>query len=123
LRGGLQDGRKLAVMFEQVDAVAGNPIDSRTSAKEFVTHAKIAGLNEAPESPIEAVTRTFPAAKSHQIKELIVADKLRITDLSQQRDISSDLNDQTIFRVPHKELLKLILRAGSVQHDAAHRPL
>jgi hypothetical protein len=108
----LQNGGKLAVMFEQVDAVAGNPIDSRTSAEELVTHAKIAGLNETPESPIEAVPRTFPAAKSHEVKELIVADKLRITDLSQQRDISSDLNDQTIFRVPHKERLKLILRGG-----------
>jgi hypothetical protein len=112
LRVGLQDGRKFAMMFEQVDAVACDPIDGGISAKEVFAHAKIAGLNEAPEPPIEAVARTFPAAKSQEIKELIMADKLRITDLSQQRNISSDLNYQPIFRVPHKDLLTLILRAG-----------
>jgi hypothetical protein len=112
LRVGLQDGRKFAVMFEQVDAVTCDPIDGGISAKELFAHAKIAGLNEAPEPPIEAVPRTFPAAKSHEIKELIVTDKLRITDLSQQRDISCDLNYQTIFCVPHKKVLELILRGG-----------
>ena len=92
LRVGLQDGRKFAMMFEQVDAVAGDPIDGGISAKEVFADTKVAGINEAPEPPIEAIPRTFPAAKSHQMKELIMADKLRVTDLSQQRDISSELD-------------------------------
>jgi hypothetical protein len=78
----VQDGGELAMMFEQDKAVFGDPIYSRTCAKDAATDADVTRLKQPSDAPVKAVSRTIRAAKLHQLEQLVMADEPRVADLT-----------------------------------------
>jgi hypothetical protein len=99
----VQDCGELAMMFEQRNALFGDPIDGRPCAKDAATDADVTRLNEPPNAPIETAPRTIRTAKLHQLKQLVMTDEPRIADLTQQGDVTLRIDDQTSFGVAHNE--------------------
>src|ERR1700689_1240102 len=98
----MQDVGELAMMFEQDKAVSGNSIYCRPCAKNSTTDADVTRLNQPSHTPVKAVSGTIRPAKLHQLKQRAMANEPRITDLTQQRDVTLRIDDQTPFGVAHE---------------------
>jgi hypothetical protein len=90
------------MMFEQDKAFSGDPVYRRPCAKDATTDADVTRLNQPSDTPVKAVSGTIRAAKPHQFKQLAVADEPRVTDLTQKRDVTLRIDDQTTFGVAHE---------------------
>src|SRR5579863_1808532 len=98
---GMQNGGELPVMFEQGNAPIRDPINGRLRAESPFTDGQEPGLNQSSDPPAEAVAGTFVPAKCHQLEQLLMACKLRVAHLPEQRYIAVGLDDDTVFRVAH----------------------
>src|SRR5580693_556755 len=99
----VQDCRELAMMFEQGNAFFGDPVNSRPRAKDADTDGDVTRLNEPPDAPIETVPRTIRTAELHQLEQLVMADKPRIADLTQQGDVTLRIDNQAALGVAHSQ--------------------
>src|SRR6266481_2561763 len=97
----MDGGCELSMMFEHGYSRSGDLIYRTTGAHDVRTDAQMAGSDEPFQAPIETVSRPVKAAEFHVFKELDVADKLRVTDLPEQRYVAPRAEDETAFRVPH----------------------
>src|ERR1700722_513958 len=103
----MQDGSKLAMMFEQRDAVFGDAVDRRSRTVNTMTDADVSGIQQPFHPPVEAVPGVIEAPQLHQFKQLMVADKLRVAHLAEQRNVSFGIDDQTAFGIAHSKLVSL----------------
>lgn len=116
---GMQNRSEFPMVFEQMDAMAGNPINRRTCSKEPIANRQVVRLKQPPDPPVEAVSRAFESAESHQAEQLIVGYKSRISDLPEQRNVSRCLNHQAVFCISHSGLLNSFceqIKRGGVAH-------
>jgi hypothetical protein len=72
---GVQNCREVAVVFEQSDAIPGDPINRPFSAKSSLADGQEPSLEQPPDAPDEAIAGRLGTRKSHQLKKLVLAGK------------------------------------------------
>src|SRR5208282_6462719 len=103
----MQDGSKLAVMFEQSDAVFVDAVARRSRTVTALTDADVSGVEQPFHPPVEAVPGVIKASQLHQFEQLMMADKLRVAHLAEQRDVSFGTDNQAAFGIAHSKLISL----------------
>ena len=103
LRAGVQDSRKLPMMFQQGKPCFANPIDNRAGAKYTLADRKVTRADQPPGPPVEAAPTTIKALVCHHFKQLVVTHEARIPYLLQQRNVAFGTNNQAVLRVAHIE--------------------
>src|SRR5215469_4946983 len=103
---GMQNGCEMPVMFEQGDAFVRDPIHYRLGTESSFANAQEPRLHQSSDAPAEAIAGTLVAAKCHQLEQLLMAGKLRVADLPQQRYIAVGLDNDAVLDVSHKRDFK-----------------
>src|SRR5579859_404964 len=80
----VQDGRELAMVFQQGQPFLANPIDNRSRAKYTLTDGEVTGPDESSSAPVEAAPTMIKASICHELKQLVMTYEARIANLPQQ---------------------------------------
>jgi len=97
----VQDGCKVAVMFEHQQTFSGNPVYGRTRRKHTLADQEMAGLDQTPDAPVEARAAVIEAAMPHQLEQLVVAHEAQVSHLAQQGNVALGVDDHAILGVTH----------------------
>src|SRR5579863_431117 len=97
----VQDGRELAMMFQQGKPFLANPVDNRSRAKYTVTDGEVTRADQPSSAPVEAAPTTIKASKFHEFEQLVMTHETRIANLPQQRNVAFGADDEAVLGVAH----------------------
>src|SRR6185312_3573797 len=101
LRGRVEDGGKMTVIFKLQEPRLRDAVDDFAAAKVAVACRHKLSLAQAFHAPIETVSRIFAAGKKHHLVELAMGGELGISDCKEQGDVALRADRICVFGVPH----------------------
>ena len=103
IAGRAQNGRELAMVFEQQQPLFRDAVHGRSCAEHALADGKMACAKESPRTPVEAAAAVTEPRMSHEFKQLAVTDKPRVADLLQQGNVAVWVDDEAVLGVAHDQ--------------------